>query len=355
MTSVFQQRQTLGWTSGYQQLTQQNDLEHVARVIAVDRDALLLANGEEHFRARVSGSYRYHHAGSHEAPCVGDWVVIERGQHDGLALITECLPRRTHLQRKAAGDAIEVQMIAANADVVVVVQSCHLDFNLHRLERYLVMIAEGGCEPFILLTKTDLVSAGDVAAVVDTIRQAGIRCPLHTISNLSGDGLNDFVAQLLPGTTYCFVGSSGVGKSTLTNHLLGRSLQSTQDVSGTGEGRHTTVRRELFVLDNGALIIDNPGMREFGLLGAEAGLEQRFSEVLEVAGECRFRDCTHNNEPGCAVRAALQQAGTEEQFDHYRKLQNETDFNDLNYAQRRQKDRDFGRFLKDVKKNMRKK
>jgi ribosome biogenesis GTPase / thiamine phosphate phosphatase len=163
-------------------------------------------------------------------------------------------------------------MIAANVDYVIIVQSCHYDFNLKRLERYLVMVRDGGADPCVLLTKTDLVEPDVLASQLAQIRAAGVTAPVLTLSNVTRDGIDELKRTLLPSKTYCFVGSSGVGKSTIINHLLGRERLQTKGVSGTGEGRHTTVRRELIILEGGALVIDNPGMREFGILGAESGI-----------------------------------------------------------------------------------
>jgi ribosome biogenesis GTPase len=160
--------------------------------------------------------------------------------------------------------------------------------------------------------------------------------------------------MLTPGQTYCFVGSSGVGKSTLINRLIGQELLGTRAVSGTGEGRHATVRRELICLEGGALVIDNPGMREFGILGAEGGIESSYPDISDHASRCRYRDCTHTGEPGCAVRGAVASGGlSQEHFDNCLKLREESDFSQMSYAEKRKKDRDFGRFIKSAKKGLR--
>ncbi len=266
----------LGWSDWFEQRAEGHLGCAIARVAAVDRDAMLLVDRAGTFRARLAGSYRHRHHLSHELPCVGDWVCVEKLPGDDFGLIHALLERRTALRRRSAGNAAEYQMIAANVDCVVIVQSCHYDFNLKRLERYLVMVSDGGADPCILLTKTDLVAPSVLASQLAEIRSAGIEAPVITLSNVTKEGVDDLRRLLLPGKTYCFVGSSGVGKSTLINSLVGREVLKTKDVSGTGEGRHTTVRRELIRLEGAALVIDNPGMREFGILGAECGMESQF-------------------------------------------------------------------------------
>ena len=317
---------------------------------------MLLVNQTGPFRAKLAGSYLHRHHLSQELPCVGDWVCCEKQADDDFGMIHAIIERRTSLRRKSAGSAVEYQMIAANVDCVVIVQSCHFDFNLKRLERYLVMVMDGGAEPCILLTKTDLVEPAVLDAQRAEIRSAGISAPIATLSNVTQEGLADIQRLLQPGKTYCFVGSSGVGKSTLINHLLGHAMLATQTVSGTGEGRHTTVRRELIRLESGALVIDNPGMREFGLLGAEDGISSSYAEITALAASCRYRDCSHTNEPGCAVLAAVQSGEiSQEHFENYLKLSAESAFHQMSYAEKRKKDRDFGKYIKSAKNDVKNK
>ena len=212
----------------------------------------------------------------------------------------------------------------------------------------------GGAEPYVLLTKTDLVDPAVLAKQLAEIRSMGITAPIVPLSNVTRDGLEDVKRLLRPGKTYCFVGSSGVGKSTLINQLVGHEKMETRSVSGTGEGRHTTVRRELIRLDDGALVIDNPGMREFGILGAESGIVNNYSEIIALAASCRYQDCSHTNEPRCAVLAAVHVGEiSQESLDSFLKLKEESAFNDMSHAEKRKKDRDFGRYIKSAKKDLR--
>ena len=322
-------------------------------MVAVDRQWLLVQDGSGAFRAKLSGNYLFRHQGS-SFPCVGDWVEVERQSAGEIAMVQELLPRKTSLRRRAAGDEGEVQMIAANVDCVFIVQSCHYDFNLKRLQRYLVMVGDGGAEARVVLTKTDMVGPEELASQLSAIHELAVPEPVMTVSSVTGAGIGELEASLKPAKTYCFVGSSGVGKSTLINHLLGRARLETGTVSESGEGRHTTVRRELLLLASGALVIDNPGMREFGIVAGEEGVAAGFAELARYASACRYRDCRHEGEPGCAVQAAIDSGELAREYvDNYRKLKNESAFYQLSHADKRKKDREFGRFLKDVKKKMR--
>lgn len=342
-----------GWSEWFEQRTVCKPTDTIARVAAVDREQLLLVDQTGTFRAKLAGSVMYRQHQSHELPCVGDWVCLEKHSGDSLGVVRTRLKRRTSLRRKSAGSVVEYQMIAANVDYVVIVQSCHFDFNLKRLERYLVMAMEGGAEPCILLTKTDLVDPAVLAEQLAEIHSAGITAPIVPLSNVTREGVDKLEHLLLPGRTYCFVGSSGVGKSTLINHLIGLEQLETQAVSGTGEGKHTTVRRELIRLENGALVIDNPGMREFGIFDAEIGIGCRYDDIIALSSGCRYRDCSHTGEPGCAVRGAVDSGEfNKEHFENFLKIREESEFNQMSRADKRKKDRDFGRFIKSAKKDL---
>jgi ribosome biogenesis GTPase len=337
----------LGWSDWFEQRAPAEPARTFARVAAVDRAQLTLWGGNGPFRAKLAGGFLHRHRLAHEWPCAGDWVVLEKSPGGEYGLVHAVLERRTALRRRAAGSVCGQQMIAANVDGVVIVQSCHFDFNVNRLERYLVMARQGGVEPCILLTKQDLVDKAVLASQVAAIGALGISTPVVTLSNVTGEGFDGLKRLLLPGKTYCFVGSSGVGKSTLINQLMGRPLLETGGVSGTGEGRHTTVRRELMRLEGGALVIDNPGMRELGILAGQADVENGFSVIAACARMCRYRDCSHTTEPGCAVVAAVESGEVgQEHYENFLKLRKEAAFHQMSDVERRKKDRAFGRLVK---------
>ena len=319
----------------------------VARVTAVDRGTFLVRDQDSETHAELAGKFRFAIQFAVDLPCVGDWVRVQWQSSGGPAIIHEVLPRKTFLRRKCPGKSVDFQMIAANIDLAFIVQGCQYDFNIRRLDRYLVMTHDGHIEPQIVLSKTDLTSREDLARLIAEIRNAGISAPILPLSNTTGFGLDEFRALLAPGKTYCLIGSSGVGKTTLINRLVGRGEFETKAVSGTGEGVHTTARRHLLVLDSGAMLIDTPGMRELGLLGASDGMDTTFRDIGDYSTQCRFPDCTHTQEPGCAVLIALQNGElSDDRYQSYLKLKKEAERDGLSYAEKRKKDRAFGRFVK---------
>jgi len=310
----------------------------LARVIAVDRGAFIVNDGDKEFSAAVLRKFIQATESAADFPCVGDWVCIEHHNADNFPTIHHILPRKTLLRRKTAGEEIKPQMLGANIDVAFIVQSCHLDFNMRRLERYLVMINEGHIEPVLLLTKTDLITPEKLLHMIAEIRHAGINNKIIALSNVSGDGLEQLRKSIEARKTYCLLGSSGVGKTTIINQLIGKPVFETQTVSSTGEGRHTTVRRYLTKLENGAMFIDMPGIRELGIASADEGIETSFTDILDLAQQCRFSNCTHSNEPGCAILQAI--ANNEMDQGHYRnylKLKKESESNEKSYLAKQRK------------------
>lgn len=327
--------------------------QDIARVSAVDRNSYIIRNELREIPAELAGKFYFHVESSFELPCVGDWVTVQYYNDDTSAIIHGVFPRRTFLRRKRAGIEVDYQMIAANIDIAFIVQSCHFDFNLPRLNRYLVMAADGHVEPFVILAKTDLISHDELQQKLAAIRQAGITTRVIALSNITGSGFDEFHQVLIPGRTYCLLGSSGVGKTTLINHLIGRDDLDTKAVSGTGEGTHTTARRQLIVLDKGVMFIDTPGMRELGLLGASEGVNKGFEDIIELSMACRYADCSHTQESDCAVLTAITNGElSEERYSSYLKLRKESEYYEMSYLDKRKKDRAFGRFIKTAKKNM---
>lgn len=324
---------------------------NIVRISAVDRGSYLIRNQTGEVPAELAGKFYFQVESSVDLPCVGDWVTVQYHNNDTAAIIHEVFPRKTFLRRKSAGEKVDFQMIAANIDVAFLAQSCHFDFNLRRMDRYLVMAADGGVEPIVVLTKTDLITPKELEQKLAAIRSSTISARVLALSNITGVGFDEFQQVLVSGRTYCLLGSSGVGKTTLINHLIGEKAFETKPVSGTGEGTHTTSRRQLIVLNQGSMLIDTPGMRELGLLGASEGVNQDFQEVFRLSLNCRYPNCGHTQEPGCAVRAAvISGVLNEDRYSSYMKLKKESEYHELSYLDKRKKDRAFGRFIKTAKK-----
>jgi ribosome biogenesis GTPase / thiamine phosphate phosphatase len=328
----------------------------VARVTAVHKDSYLVKNNKNEVLAELTGNFIYSAESSIDLPSVGDWALVQFHNDDTFAIIHALLPRKSFLRRKTPGKKIDYQMIAVNIDSALIVQACDFDFNLRRLERYLVMVNEGHIEPILLLTKSDLVGPEKLEQRISEVRQANIKCKILPLSSITGFGV-DHVRQLLePCKTYCLVGSSGVGKTTLLNHIIGRDLFETNTVRASdGKGRHTTAQRQLIVLDQGAMLIDTPGMRELGNIGVSSGLEESFADIWSLSKTCRFANCTHSQEAGCALLNAIENGTLQaDRYQSYLKLMKESEHNELSYVEKRRKDKKFGQFVKTVMKHHKK-
>jgi ribosome biogenesis GTPase / thiamine phosphate phosphatase len=308
---------TLGWdaelASAFEQL--QDDNLFPARVAAQHRGEYVLLTETEEIRAKAAGRLFYEHEVGGQLPAVGDWVGVTPP-----ATITSILPRRSAFIRKHAGDGSTEQVLAANVDAAFLLAGLDDDFSLRRLERYITTAWESGASPIVVLTKADLCD--DVPAAVLAVESVAIGVPVHPVSNVLGTGLEALAPYLQPGRTVVLLGSSGVGKSTLLNRLAGAEVMRTRAVAADGTGRHTTVHRELVPLAGGGLVIDTPGLRELQFW--EGDIDAAFEDIEALATECRFRNCAHTTEPGCAVLAATD-AGTLEldRLRSWRKLQRE--------------------------------
>jgi ribosome biogenesis GTPase len=327
-----------------------------ARMTAVDRDSYLIRNASSEIRAELSGNLLYNTETSLELPGVGDWVSVQYYDGDTFAVIHDVLPRKSLLRRKTSGRAVDYQVIAANVDTAFILQSCDANFNIHRLERYLVMAVDGRVKPVLVFTKKDLADEVDVTRISSEVRAAGIEYPVIFISSKLDEGVDVLKSIMEPGKTFCLLGSSGVGKTTLLNRLLGSDMFDTQEVREfDGKGRHTTTRRQLTLLDWGAMLVDTPGMRELGTIGMGDGIEGSFADAADLARECRFADCSHTSEEGCALLAALEDGRlSRDRYETYLSLMAESDFHEMSYAEKRKKDKDFGKYIKTVKKQLRK-
>lgn len=291
-----------------------------ARVLAEDRGSYLVARANGESRAQVGGRFRFD-AGDDPAafPAVGDWVALDAPG----GIVQGLVPRRTAIVRLAPGRRTVAQVVAANVDVVFVVASLNHDLNPRRLERYLAVAWESGAEPVVVLSKADL--AEDVAESMTAVDRIAMGVRIVTASAVDGRGIAALRAMIVPGSTVAFIGSSGVGKSTLLNRLAGSEVAAVSEIrEDDAKGRHTTTRRQLHLLPDGGLILDTPGMRELAPWDADAGLERSFADIEALAATCRFNDCAHDAEPGCAVTAAIADGDlAASRFDGWRKLERE--------------------------------
>jgi ribosome biogenesis GTPase / thiamine phosphate phosphatase len=317
-----------------------------ARVIAEHKEAYRVKNADGEYLAKITGKQIFNATERVDYPAVGDWVAITE-LDKGRAVIQDILPRKTILRKKYS-DKQDAQVIAANIDVAFIVEALDRDYNLNRFERYFVLANAGGITPVIVLNKIDLVSEAELNDKTGQIKNRFGCVDVILTSVVAEKGLVDLMNYVARGKTYCFLGSSGVGKSSLINKLLKSDAIKIKEISdSTGRGRHTTTARGMYFLENGGIVIDNPGTREVGIVDADAGIENVFDEIPLLSKGCRYVDCTHVREPGCAVLKAIEDGKLDkDKYQNYIKLKKESEFYKMTDFERRKKDRKFGQFKK---------
>jgi ribosome biogenesis GTPase / thiamine phosphate phosphatase len=323
----------------------------VARVVAEYKEIYRVRGEDGEYLAKITGKQMFTATKREDYPAVGDWVVIEKLPEE-KAIIRGILPRKTILKKKYS-DKQENQIIATNIDTAFIAESMDRDYSLNRFERYLVLTAEASILPAIILNKTDLISSEELKFKIDEIKNRFNNIVIIPTSTVTEQGLNDLRNNIVKGRTYCFLGSSGVGKSSLINELLREDEIKTKEISeSSGKGKHTTTAREMYFLGNGGIVIDNPGTREVGIAGSDMGIKNVFDEISLLSKECRFSDCTHLHEPDCAILKAVEEEKLDKnRYTNYVKLKKESEFYKMTDLEKREKDRSFGRFIKKYQKN----
>lgn len=345
----------LGYKDNYEKFRKElgADGYEIGRVVTEHKEKYIVrtANGES--EAEITGNMRFTASSREDFPAVGDWVALKI-YDDDLAIIHNILPRSSMIKRQAVGRYGEVQVIAANIDYAFLVQAVDRDYNINRLERYLTICNASKVSPVIVLSKTDLADPSRIQEITTKIKARIQNIPVIAISNKTQDGYKVIEQFIEKGKTYCMLGSSGAGKSTLLNNLSGKAVMKTGTIStSTNKGRHVTSHRALFVLENGGIIIDNPGMREVGIADATDGLEATFDAITILSESCKFKDCTHTGESGCAVLEAVEKGAIDRaSYENYLKIKKENAYFDSTVAERRKKDKTFGKMLKKYKKDM---
>ncbi|UKN01099.1 ribosome small subunit-dependent GTPase A [Paracrocinitomix mangrovi] len=344
----------LGYTEEMEKYRIENGYEdfRVGRVILEHKERYILKNKEGEYDAEILGQMRYKAESRSDFPAVGDWVVFQEF-NEGQAIIYDILPRLNTLERKAVGKEGDRQLIAANIDTAFIIVAVDRDFSINRIQRYLTIVLESRIEAVIVLNKIDLIESEKRDELKSMINNRIPNIPIIITSCESDLGLASLLAFLKPNQTYCLLGSSGVGKSTLLNKLSGKKLMETAAISETiVRGKHTTSHRELVVLENGSMIIDNPGMREVGMVSVSSGIEETFDNIVEIASACKFSDCKHLNESGCAVIKALENREiSQADYDNYMQLQKEQEHFESSEIERKQKGKALSKHIKNYYKS----
>jgi len=344
--------QDLGYTDALEKYRIEHHLDsfEIGRVILEHKERYVVKTPEHEFDAELMGNLRYTAESRYDFPAVGDWVAFSE-YDQGKALIHAIYPRISIIERKAVGKSGQIQIIATNIDYGLIVQAVDRDFNLNRLERYLTICYASNVEAVVVLSKTDLISKEELESILDQVSMRIKDVQVVSVSK-QGQGYGQVEAILKEGCTYCMLGSSGVGKSTLLNGISGSLHMKTGEISSSvNKGKHITSHRELFVLDGGGILIDNPGMREVGIADTGSGLETTFDIIIESAQNCRYKDCTHLHEQGCAVLKALENGEIDKNsYTNFLKMEKEKKHFESDALDRKKKDKDLGKVIKEFKK-----
>ena len=343
----------LGYNERIQKLRIENNLNdfEIGRVISEHKERYIVKSDKGDFEAEITGNLRFSASGREDFPAVGDWVAMTTYDSD-FAIIHKIIPRLSIISRQAVGQFGQVQIIATNIDFAFIIQAVDRDFNINRIERYLTICNSSKVSPIIILTKTDLINEQSKATMISDMQRRIKNVPVFAISNETQDGYDSLKQIIEKGKTYCMLGSSGVGKSTLLNNLSGKDLMKTGSISdSTNKGRHITSHRELIILANGGILIDNPGMREVGIVDTAHGLESTFDSIIKFSQNCKFKDCTHTKEARCSVLEAVENGELDKNvLLNYQKMQKEKMYFETSVIEKKKNDKIFGKIIKNYHK-----
>lgn len=347
----------LGYNDKIEKSRIENNLEDfdIGRVISEHKERYIVKTEKGEFEAEITGNLRFSAKGREDFPAVGDWVALTI-YDSGFSIIHGILPRFSIISRQSVSQFGEVQIIATNIDYAFLIQAVDRDFNINRLERYLTICYSSDVSPIIVLSKTDLIDEQRINGILNDIKLRIKNVPVIAISNETQNGYEAIKKTIEKGKTYCMLGSSGVGKSTLLNNLSGRTIMRTDTISqSTNKGRHVTSHRELIILENGGILVDNPGMREVGIADTTSGLEITFDKIVSLSQNCKFKDCTHTRETGCSILEAVEKGDIDKNsYENYLKLEREKAHFELTVVEKRKKDKELGKIIKNYKKGMNK-